>query len=965
MNRKDRQDTNKLVQKVIFTLHKELIAGGMMLDRMDSLSVEKQKQIAAEKCIDARVPLWVSKSAKGSVKFVKTHRNVSLADHAVSVMTGAVSFAAYWLVSEGCAIDDKLERQLFMIGLVGLLHDLNKLHDDVYVLSDARVLVDVEALYDRWQLAPKLTQYGVLISAQEIFQLINCVEAGTALAGTDNGLVDATLRQRCRTFVRLADQLDGRFYTLGKDGGVAGVLAKLAEWEKMDQGFVSCLGHWHHVHIYDSAHPYLLDRLQTQLFQQCLEINGVSPLLSIHHDGALDVLIPDEDKSAVIDSALKGLKRTLLSCGFKIVFSTTKQPNLMEGQPDWEELTEHLVSDENTKDVLALLSVSAGEVSFFSDRLINDSYALRFNEKAQKTTSATVMPIFPEEDDEASTEFYQLSSLISLLLRHTSQNKKIKVISEQERLDQVEVTLRDHGYSLTVPDVLVHPLSKSTWISMQIAAYMMDDQELYDGLFSLLNLFYKGAKPDESKTPFIGIISGLKEDVAKQRVSSVICRFEALLNNKPYFPDESQLPSDSQCCLITGEPTQGRIEAKDELYSIKISQFSERNGRHAAIGDPKGVTMLSPTSYCEYQLRTHRHDNAKGDMPVLICSPSTNGLFPGVRFTDETAADKEVFLSTYDLCREDRKNTVLYGPEIFNRRLFLARQESMPYKFVEQLDWLERVIKSVRRTGRPFHIFRGLATPRPEILYIDCLLPQLQKLCGNKSGFRIEELSWLYNEVRFFKTIIDARGTFILIRAMLSTETQFGALCQAKCLLEDHVAEKESQNKVQGLGQFRSAITEVNNRIYQLKSENYMTARDNGVLQLAQLAARIQKGFGSTASRSEQTLLFSLMMDTVKTQLKYKLPMGDILKKAIIGNIEHKLSGSKYIGKSEYRDGQSLLEACDALAECFISLLWEPVLKSRLPNSQLKKQLMEIYRVEMLMTYQSRRNTKMTDEVSE
>ncbi|WP_318509780.1 hypothetical protein [Photobacterium leiognathi] len=964
MNRKDRKDTNKLIQNVIGNLHKVLIADGMMGDRTESLSVEKQKQIVAEKCIDARIPLWVSKSAKGSVKFAKTHRNVSLADHAVSVMTGAVTFAAYWLVSEGCAIDDKLERQLFMIGLVGLLHDLNKLHDDVYALSDAKVLAELEALYDRWQLAQKLTQYGESLSAQEIFQLINSVEAGTALAGTEHGLVDTKLRQRCRTFVRLADQLDGCFYTLSKNGGVTGVLAKLSEWEKMDQGFISCLGRWHHLHLYDSAHPYLLDCLQTQLFQQCLEISGVSPLLSIHHDGALDVLIPDEDKSAVIDGALKGLKRTLLSGGFKIVISTTKKPDIKEGHPDWDELTEYLSSGENTKVVLDLLSIGTSDVAFFSEHLINDNYALRFNEKAQKAQSATIMPISPEEGDEVSIEFYQLSALISLLMRHTSQNKKIKVISEQKRLDQVEATLRDHGYLLSVPDVLAHPLSKSTWLAMQIAAHAIDDAELYETLLTLLISFYEGIDSDEDEK-FTGIISGLKEDIAKQRVDAVICRFEALLNHKPYFPDQSQLSNDSQCCLITGEPTQGRITKSDALYSIKISQFSERNGRDAAIGDPKGVTMLSPTSYCEYQLRTRRHDNAKADMPVLICSPSTNGLFPGVRFTDETVADKDTFLSTYDLCREDRKNTVLYGPEIFNRRLFLARQESMPYKFVDQLDWLERVIKSVRRTGRPFHIFRGLATSRPEILYIDCLLPQLKKLCGNKSGFRIEELPSLYNEVRLFKTIIDARGSFTLIRAMLSLETKFGALCQVKCLLEDHVAEKEAQNKVQGLGQFRSAITEVNNRIYQLKSENNMTERDNGILQFAQLAARIQKGFGSTASRGEQTLLFSLVMDTVKTQLEYKLPMGDTLKNAIIGNIEHKLSGSKYIGRSEYRDGQSLLEACDALAECFLTSLWEPVLKSRLPNSQLKKQLMEIYRVEMLMTYQSRRNTKMTDEASE
>ena len=208
----------KEIRKSITLLTKHVVSSGMINDRVGSLGVNKLKQIELGKNIDARLPLWVSVSGKGGPEYADDYRNVSLIDHSVSVCTGAVVLTGYYLADHGCDIDDNFSRKLFTVGLVGLLHDINKLFDKNIALSNKKIFEYLDELYIRWDLKRILDEYGISLTSNELFQLINYTEAGTSLAGTESGLVDSKLRQRCRVFVRMADQLDSAFYHIGTDG---------------------------------------------------------------------------------------------------------------------------------------------------------------------------------------------------------------------------------------------------------------------------------------------------------------------------------------------------------------------------------------------------------------------------------------------------------------------------------------------------------------------------------------------------------------------------------------------------------------------------------------------------------------------------------------------------------------------------------------------------------------------------
>ena len=954
----------KEIRKVITLLTKHVVSSGMINDRVGALSVDKQKQIKLSKSIDARSPLWLSISGKGGPDYECEYRNVSLADHSISVCTGAVVFAGYYLADHDCDIDDNFSRQLFTVGLVGLLHDINKLFDKNIALSNKEILEYLDELYIRWDLKRILDEYGIALTSNELFQLINYTEAGTSLAGTESGLVDSKLRQRCRVFVRMADQLDSAFYRVGADGGVDGVLNKLSTWAEADQNFISSMDSWHHVRLADAAHPYLLDRLQYHISQQCIKLAGVAPLLSIHADGVLDLLVPEDAKDQIISASFKSFGCSL-SAPFSVVFSTTKQPDIMGGVPGWGELLDYINNDTHSAILSSLLTIGRPDLDFISALLIDNCYGLSFSDKSIKGTSATVSPICSSGDEsEDLVEFYKITSIISLILNHGSQVKSIKVISQNDRKEKILNLLSLHNFEIE-DQLLSSALSQTVWFAMNVASFAMKNDDFYSELMDengLLSLIYCGSgsgTSDKEDHGFTPIQDGLKGDLDNERILNVIERLSCLLDKKSYLPQiDSQIKT--QCCLVTGEPvdTKCRIEAKDDLYAIKMSQFSERNGRQSVLGDAKGFTTLSPTSYMEYKLRTRIHENSKADMPVLISSPNAVGLFSEIRFSDEKMANKSDFFGLYDICREDKSKLVLNGPEIFSRRLFMARQESFPAKLYDQVEWLDRLIKSVRRTGRPFHVFRGLPTSRPEILYIDCLSPSLKRLIGNKSGFRIEELPTLHDQLILVLSVLDTRGSMSLLYGLLDHKMEYRSLCGIKCLLDDYVADKTSQNKMQGISRFAQVSVDMGNRLNKFKVEGKMTTQDNAIITLAHLASKVQKGFNSRNSRGEQLLILTTIMESVRTHVRNRMPMDQSLKNAIAGNIEKKLSGTSYICSSEYRNKQPLLNACIDIADHFVDAIWLPIFNGRMPNHNFKSQVAEIYRVEMLSIYQNRRNEK-------
>ena len=65
------------------------------------------------------------------------------------------------------------------------------------------------------------------------------------------------------------------------------------------------------IDLYDPLHPFLLDELQAWISQSCIHLTGIPPLIELHHDGRLLMILPEEDSSEVIEAGLKGFIQQL------------------------------------------------------------------------------------------------------------------------------------------------------------------------------------------------------------------------------------------------------------------------------------------------------------------------------------------------------------------------------------------------------------------------------------------------------------------------------------------------------------------------------------------------------------------------------------------------------------------------------------------------------------------------------
>ena len=142
-----------------------------------------------------------------------------------------------------------------------------------------------------------------------------------------------------------------------------------------------------------------------------------------------------------------------------------------------------------------------------------------------------------------------------------------------------------------------------------------------------------------------------------------------------------------------------------------MSAFSGRDGRNDHLASPSGDTHLCPVCLAELQLRQHAQDEFRGsrNLPPLISSPVTTGLFGGLAFERE---DVDVSMGLHDLNRLDiNKGAVYQGLDCQTRRIRVARLEVLPNKDEDLVTNLHMMLKAVRRLGRPIHIFRGGATP--------------------------------------------------------------------------------------------------------------------------------------------------------------------------------------------------------------------------------------------------------------
>ncbi len=304
----------------------QVVEGPVLAEREGALSEEMCKRIAKETHIDPRVVRLMAISGKGgwSEDPLKRERylrntNITLLDHLLSVVRGALMLAALDCLGCNPEMDAAiLKRRLRVIGVLAFLHDLDKMLE---LERDTQLpLSEVEDAMRRYGLHAFLGNADVRLSADQIRYLIEKAEASQAFRSPSTELPPREF-EALIGYVALADKLDGIWLSSDpENGGLKGELKRLKEDQTLH---TDGLRQWRLLELFDPHHPFLLDELQRWLSVYSFRLTGVLPLIEVHQDGRLFMLLPETEFERIVDIAIKRL------CGqlpFQLEMGTTIIP---------------------------------------------------------------------------------------------------------------------------------------------------------------------------------------------------------------------------------------------------------------------------------------------------------------------------------------------------------------------------------------------------------------------------------------------------------------------------------------------------------------------------------------------------------------------------------------------------------------------------------------------------------------
>ncbi len=921
-----------------------VVKQGVMADREGPDDEKAYERIAKGTHIDGRVLRLMAISGKGGwsknperAKSYAMSTNVTLLDHLLSVVRGAVLLYALDKLGQNPDMDLALLRhRLRVIAAIAFLHDIDKaLHLERNSSLPLPALEKAMVQYGLTEfLAPVTT-----LSAEQIRYLIELVE-DTQRHRNPPAVLPPRDYEALMTYIALADKLDGIWLSAAPDQehGVKGAINYLNKWQNLQ---TNLLREWRILDLYDPHHPFLLDELQRLLSWFSVDLTGIPPLLEVHHDGRLLMLLPVAHYETIVERALQKLC-TDLPFGLDIVISNRGMPALYNGQPDYPTL-QAFITDRPHAEFSQLFFIKANlktTVTPELDRLLGD-FGLKPSWPTKSEGLLSPYTALDALDPKALSDLRKAGLLVLLLNLNLTGAKKGDVLDYAGREQALLTTLAKPR-----PDWLAaiqDEASRRTLTSLWALALALRDEAIDSVIWDEEGLLQRWLEGENGQPGFNAFI-----EMRGEKITAAVERhFHQLLNQQRLTVDDEQAENR---CLFTDEPVAAAdtIDKALGLYEVKVSAFSGRDNRLETITSERSQTHVGLISVAEHKLRSRIHEGKGGKpdgVPTLISSPSTSGLFGGLGLSNSHQLLTP--LSSYDLSRlEIKKDAVVYdGTGIYSQRYRVARFERMPEKLEGQLTFLELLLRACRRLGRPIHIFRGLPTPQRAFFHCDAMPRLLAHLIGG-SSLRLEQLPHAIKQLQLAKIILETNGLgYDVLMLYASPRTRFAALCLAWCRLHDDL--KESA-KAQKAGSLRFAQAELEQQFIQQLEDNPMSEHDGALVRLGQAAARIQRQPLASASNSEEMLVYKLCLDFAEKAYAHRQTDEASLINGIASELETNLVRKDKMAASRHRDSHSLRDECISVAEQFVREVWQGVLKQR-PCAQRSRSILgSIYRMSFI-----------------
>lgn len=926
----------ELAQTVYADFFAAVVEAHVLNEREGDLTDNAGERVAKGTHIDNRVVRLMAISGKGgwdadpakNARYAK-NTNVSLLDHLLSVVRGAMLLYALDCLGRNPDMDEaRLKRHLRVIAALAFLHDLDKMLG--LPRGDELQTGQVDAALDRYGIAAFLDAAQTRLDAEQIRYLIEKVEGSQAGRHFPATLPPREL-ETLPAYVGLADKLDGAWLSSEPEkGGVEGVLKRLREDQTLHG---ELLRQWRAVDIFDPHHPFLLDELQRWLSLHSLHLTGIPPLLELHQDGRLFVLLPEDFHSQVIDKAIASLCNGL-PLQLELNISNRGMPALYNGTPDHASL-QAFIDDLPARDLGRLFLVKAELQDILTSPLDETLTHVGLAPRWPKAAGALLSP-YPDPailEDNAKHILRRAAHMALLLNLNLGTVADIPDYAERER--QLL-----HSFTQTRPDWLdsiSDDFSRRVITSLWVSANTEEWTDAYEKIWGEMGLLQTWLEGTAEHPGFNRFITGKGAEVTAR----VANRLRQLLSQQRIT---AACETDNGHCLFTDEPLplDDSIDQALGLYEVRVSAFSGRDNRTESVTTEKANTNVSAVSIAEHKLRAKAHERQGGKpdgVPALISSPSTIGLFGGLAMASDKAMDG---MSVYDLSRQDvKKGRVFSGLEHYRGRYRIARFERVPEKTESQVDQLRLLLQSCRRVGRPIHVFRGLPVPQRAFFHYDAMPRMLAELVGGNS-LRLEQIPIALKRLETARLLLESNGLgYETLRLYAAPATRFRAICLACCHLRD------SDTKADEL------LAE-----YLTHRETHTMSTEDGVLvRLGESAATIQRKPFGQASTNEEMLVFNFCLDFAIGARSVGQTDAASLINGIASELEINLVRKQKAAARQHRDDKTLREGCLAVARQFVEQTWFGVLRGRAPTQRARRILGSIYRMAFLQAAQSNKPT--------
>ena len=861
-------------------------------------------------------------------------RNVTLLDHAVSVTRGALVFAEIDLRAAGVA-EAVLPGRLAAIAATAFLHDADKMLEKSRL--DELDSSDIAALASRYGIDRFLDAHAVSMTPDSLLQRINAAEVTRVDRLVPGGRLLAQEEINDCVYVRLADRLDGAF--LHEQEGIAGVVRHLRDFAGLR---TDALAHgWRHAAISSPHTPFLLDRLQSAFSGAVRDRSGMPPLIETHHDGVLLLVAPEAVFDAALEDAIERIG-SALKTGLRVDVNPRGTRDMLDGGSSLEDLVQALEDDPRTAE--KVLFVHVDTLAAKRDAFLSTFDTLGFGPRLDKLDqfNGKHFSCWPSANDEPAhfAETRIRSAVLAVALscappKDRQLAERIPGVAERER--ELAAALAQAGFP--VPNWISeveHDLSRHTLLAVYAACASRNDDGLDERLtgdHGVVRVWLEG--DGEGRPGLFDKITNPGEKLA--HAAGDWLRTAASRTFRDH--DENRLTGR---CHFTAIPVDAssRIDSRTGLYGLKVSAFSGREGRPEFHDRIEASTLVSAPAAAEHRLRKEMAEQATGDIPVLVSSPTCAGLFASLTLGSGSPLHH---YSLYDLVRTKAKpgQNNYIDIDNYENRVAIGRYDALPQRMTKTgttpglISFVKIAVDSAMRTGRAIHVFRGLPVQTNAFVAFDFLPHHLAEAIGG-DGLRLEQLPRASEILGQIERIAETTGLGLEVALrVLDPATRFGAACETLVMITR--LDDDKQKTLVSLRRFLLTI---------VRDPSMQTnPHDSVVIAFAKAMARVQAAPRPEASHSERDLGMRIALEQTDEAARIGQTSRESLIAAVATGLEDTFERSsrlEYRGK-KYDRPFPRKRAVEA-AEVFVDQVWEHAFRRCTPAGRERRVAIAIYR---------------------